>query len=171
MQMVDVGCGIGGSSRHLARKYGCSAQGITLSPVQAKRAQQITDEAGLGDRCSPGHALHALPAGCRHSCLQLCTLGCTSGTCVLGRCRAARPKWLTAWPRPTLPSPTPPSGLRRVSFQVADALQQPFPDASFDLVWSLESGEHMPEKPRFVSELVRVCAPGGRVIIVTWCHR
>ena len=31
----------------------------------------------------------------------------------------------------------------RVSFQVADALQQPFADASFDLVWSLESGEHM----------------------------
>ena len=32
---------------------------------------------------------------------------------------------------------------QRVSFQVADALQQPFADASFDLVWSLESGEHM----------------------------
>ena len=34
MQMVDVGCGIGGSSRHIARKFGCTAQGITLSPVQ-----------------------------------------------------------------------------------------------------------------------------------------
>lgn len=30
--------------------------------------------------------------------------------------------------------------------QVADALSQPFPDASFDLVWSMESGEHMPDK-------------------------
>jgi tocopherol O-methyltransferase len=30
--------------------------------------------------------------------------------------------------------------------QVADALHQPFPDASFDLVWSMESGEHMPNK-------------------------
>lgn len=59
----------------------------------------------------------------------------------------------------------------RVSFQVADALQQPFPDGSFDLVWSLESGEHMPDKDKFVGELVRVCAPGGRIIIVTWCHR
>ena len=27
------------------------------------------------------------------------------------------------------------------------------------------------DKPQFVSELARVCAPGGRVIIVTWCHR
>lgn len=34
LQMVDVGCGIGGSSRHLSRKYSCKAQGITLSPVQ-----------------------------------------------------------------------------------------------------------------------------------------
>ena len=55
--------------------------------------------------------------------------------------------------------------------QVADALQQPFTDAFFDLIWSLESGEHMPDKQRFVGELVRVCAPGGRIIIVTWCHR
>jgi hypothetical protein len=29
----------------------------------------------------------------------------------------------------------------------------------------------MPDKPRFVRELARVCAPGGRVILVTWCHR
>ena len=34
MQMVDVGCGIGGSSRYISRKFGCTAQGITLSPVQ-----------------------------------------------------------------------------------------------------------------------------------------
>lgn len=57
------------------------------------------------------------------------------------------------------------------SFQVADALQQPFEDNSFDLVWSMESGEHMPDKARFVGELARVCMPGGRIIIVTWCHR
>jgi hypothetical protein len=30
--------------------------------------------------------------------------------------------------------------------QVADALDQPFPDNAFDLVWSMESGEHMPDK-------------------------
>ena len=55
--------------------------------------------------------------------------------------------------------------------KVADALDMPFDDESFDLVWSLESGEHMPDKEQFVSELFRVAAPGGRIIIVTWCHR
>ena len=40
----------------------------------------------------------------------------------------------------------------------------------------IQSNRHLrrcarPDKERFVGELVRVCAPGGRIIIVTWCHR
>ena len=108
-KMVDVGCGLGGSSRHLSRKYGCSAEGITLSPFQAKRGNEISRQEGLGER---------------------------------------------------------------VHLSVCDALNQPSEwGDNYDLVWSLESGEHMPDKKRFVGELVRICAPGGRVIVVTWCHR
>ena len=44
----------------------------------------------------------------------------------------------------------------KLQFQVADALNMPFADDSFDLVWSLESGEHMPDKEKFVAELSRV---------------
>lgn len=33
-----------------------------------------------------------------------------------------------------------------VQFQVTDALATPFPDDSFDFIWSMESGEHMPDK-------------------------
>ena len=36
----------------------------------------------------------------------------------------------------------------QVSFQVADALDQPFPDGQFDLVWSMDSGQHMPDKKK-----------------------
>lgn len=43
------------------------------------------------------------------------------------------------------------------------------PSGEFDLAWSMESGEHMPDKRKFVHELARVVAPGGRIIIVTWC--
>lgn len=59
----------------------------------------------------------------------------------------------------------------KVNYQVADALHQPFRDGQFDLIWSMESGEHMPDKAQFISELTRVCKPGGKILIVTWCHR
>ena len=49
-RIVDVGCGIGGSSRYLARKYGAQCQGITLSPVQAGRASVLAKAEGLADK-------------------------------------------------------------------------------------------------------------------------
>ena len=107
-QILDVGCGIGGSSLYLAQKFNAQATGITLSPVQAKRATQRAQEAGLGTQ---------------------------------------------------------------VQFQVADALDMPFADNSFDLVWSMESGEHMPDKEKFLQECYRVLKPGGTFLMATWCHR
>ena len=106
--IIDVGCGIGGSTLHLAQKFGSKATGITLSPVQASRAKERAAEVGLDNR---------------------------------------------------------------VQFEVANALEMPFEDNSFDLVWSLESGEHMPDKTKFLQECYRVLKPGGKMIFATWCHR
>ena len=49
-QIVDVGCGIGGSSRYLASKYDAICQGITLSSVQAQRANSLSSAQGLADK-------------------------------------------------------------------------------------------------------------------------
>jgi tocopherol O-methyltransferase len=106
--ILDVGCGIGGSSLYLAERYGAKVTGITLSPVQANRAKQRARSAGLANTAD---------------------------------------------------------------FQVANALEMPFADNSFDLVWSLESGEHMPDKTKFIQECYRVLKPGGKLILATWCHR
>ena len=106
--ILDVGCGIGGSSLYLAKKFNAKVTGITLSPVQASRAAERATEALLNTQAS---------------------------------------------------------------FQVADAQNMPFADNSFDLVWSLESGEHMPDKTKFMQECYRVLKPGGKFIMVTWCHR
>lgn len=40
--VLDVGCGIGGSARILARDYGLDVLGISISPAQIERARQLT---------------------------------------------------------------------------------------------------------------------------------
>ena len=40
--ILDIGCGIGGSSRILAKYYGFNVIGITISSAQVKRARELT---------------------------------------------------------------------------------------------------------------------------------
>lgn len=103
--VLDVGCGIGGSSRILARDYGFVVTGVTISPSQVRRAQELTS--------------------------------------------------------PELP----------VRFQIDDAMSLSFPDASFDVVWSIEAGPHMPVKAVFARELLRVLRPGGSLVLADWNQR
>ncbi|URR36822.1 methyltransferase domain-containing protein [Thermosynechococcus sp. HN-54] len=103
--VLDVGCGIGGSARMLARDYGFQVTGITISPEQVRRARELTP--------------------------------------------------------PDL----------NVQFQVDDALALSLPDASFDVVWSIEAGPHMPDKQQFAKELLRVLKPGGILVVADWNQR
>lgn len=50
-RLLDIGCGWGGLVVFAAERYGVHATGVTLSPSQAKLAQQRVAEAGLGERC------------------------------------------------------------------------------------------------------------------------
>lgn len=103
--VLDVGCGIGGSSRILARDYGFAVTAITISPQQVQRAQQLTSQE-----------------------LDL-------------------------------------------QFLVDDAMALSFPDGSFDVVWSIEAGPHMPDKAIFARELMRVLKPGGVLVLADWNQR
>lgn len=52
----------------------------------------------------------------------------------------------------------------RVTFIWQNAMQLPFPDASFDLVTCLEALEFMPRPKKALAEIVRVLRPGGMVL-------
>lgn len=59
-----------------------------------------------------------------------------------------------------------------VKFMVEDALEMPsFPDNSFDIVWACESGEHMPDKKKYIDQMMRVLKPGGKFVMAVWCQR
>ena len=55
-------------------------------------------------------------------------------------------------------------GLTNVKFQVMDALKMDFEDNTFDLVWACESGEHMPDKKKYIEEMQVRLALGTRAI-------
>jgi len=53
----------------------------------------------------------------------------------------------------------------RVDFIQASALDLPLPDASFDLVYSVDCLKHWPEKGRGLRECARLLRPGGMLFI------
>jgi ubiquinone/menaquinone biosynthesis C-methylase UbiE len=48
-----------------------------------------------------------------------------------------------------------------VRFNMGNSLRLPLADASFPLVWSIESPAHFSDKPEFLKEVGRVLKPGG----------
>ncbi|MFH1800866.1 MAG: class I SAM-dependent methyltransferase [Candidatus Omnitrophota bacterium] len=58
--------------------------------------------------------------------------------------------------------------LTRASLLAASATELPFPDRSFDLVYSVRVIQHIRNQQKMITELSRVCKPGGRVILVAY---
>ncbi len=56
----------------------------------------------------------------------------------------------------------------RVTFEVGDAQQLPYPEASFDKSLSLLAIQFVPDPPRAVAEMHRVTRPGGMVAVCSW---
>jgi ubiquinone/menaquinone biosynthesis C-methylase UbiE len=57
-------------------------------------------------------------------------------------------------------------GVRNVLLQEANAARLPFADASFDLFFCRAAVHHFEGPAQQVSEMVRVCRPGGRVVLL-----
>ncbi len=57
-------------------------------------------------------------------------------------------------------------GIHNVEFVVAGAEALPFPDGSFDRVWTIHSFHHWEDPARGIAEARRVLRPDGRFLIV-----
>jgi len=55
-----------------------------------------------------------------------------------------------------------------IDFREGDAEQLPFPDDTFDLVFSLIGAMFAPQPHLVASELLRVCRKGGRIVMGNW---
>jgi MPBQ/MSBQ methyltransferase len=100
--VLDIGSGIGGSSRCLAREFGCHVTGIDLTDEYCRVAAMLTERMGL-------------------------------------------------------------SAL--VNYRQGDALNLPFPDQTFDVVWTEHVAMNISDKPRFYSEMYRVLKLGGTLAL------
>jgi len=59
-------------------------------------------------------------------------------------------------------------GFDNITFEVADAENLPYANASFDLVLSTFGVMFAPDHERAAGELMRVCKPGGRIGLASW---
>ena len=59
----------------------------------------------------------------------------------------------------------------QATFEVMDYCHTSLPDASFDVVWALESLVHTEQKQDFLREAARLLRPGGRLVIAEYMLR
>ena len=101
-KILDVGCGFGGSSIYLAKKYGAEATGITISPIQVEMARKAAAAEGVSAK-----------------------------------------------------------------FILMDAEEMKF-EQTFDVVWSVESISHYPQKGKFFASAAQCLESGGTLALTDW---
>lgn len=52
-----------------------------------------------------------------------------------------------------------------------DLFQATAAQGPFDLIWSMESAEHIGDKQALLAHFHTLLAPGGQLLLATWCHR
>ena len=99
--VLDVGCGLGGTARHLATQFGCHLVGIDLTEEYISVGKKLTELVGLCDRVELRHG---------------------------------------------------------------SALEIPYEDERFDIVWTEHVQMNIANKTRFYSEIRRVLKPRGLLL-------
>jgi SAM-dependent methyltransferase len=109
-----------------------------------------------------GFVSSATPAETRGGKPQLLDVGCGSGWSTYAFATAG----YDATGIDLNPAAFEPPSHDACRLQEGNAIQIPFPADSFDVVTCYQCLEHVPDPGRALDEMVRVCRPGGAVVIV-----
>lgn len=101
LHVLDIGCGLGGSTRYLASEHDCRATGLDLTEEYCRVAARFSERLRISDR---------------------------------------------------------------TDFLNGDALEMPFEEGTFDLVWTEHAQMNIADKKRFYGEIARVLKPSGRFV-------
>lgn len=101
-EVLDVGSGIGGPARTLAREFGAQVTGLDITEEFCRTARELTQRVGLSEN---------------------------------------------------------------ISFQHGSALEMPFEDEQFDIVWTQFAAMNIDDRNRLYHEMFRVLRPGGALAI------
>ena len=140
------------------RRHGIEPENVTvaqLAPVDNYHAFRLAGTVALANAAGIAAAHHVLDVGggIGGPARQLATrFGCNVTVVDLTPEYCAVGETLTTWAHLT----------NRVSFVHASALDMPFDDASFDIVWTQHASMNISAKASLYREIARVVRPGGR---------
>lgn len=145
LDVLDVGCGVGGTSRYLASDLGCRVTGITISTRQVEIATRLSVDAmtdaktdAKADDTTADRGSSFLPVGKGHVRFLELDAEKMGDYFLDGTAETAATATTTTSP-----------GL-------------------FDVVWISEALSHFPDKALFFRNAQRVLRPGGKLVLADW---